>query len=201
MRALRPASTLPQHSSRRRLAVSSARLPRRQRRQQRHSSQPRPRPRRRRPSKASEKAAAGTGLLGTAAPPLPPATTLQSPKAATLAAPTTATLAGAAAAGALIVASPQRPPGNTKLEPLTIAEVGQGTISRLVSNDGSSLIEIIDRLHQTLDPAASEFVDVRTRAGVVGATSVCETTFGLSSAKGRAPQLPHADQTRADCTG
>ena len=46
---LRPASTLLQHLSRRRLAVSSARLPRRRRRQQRHSSQPRPKPRRRRP--------------------------------------------------------------------------------------------------------------------------------------------------------
>jgi hypothetical protein len=44
---------------------------------------------------------------------------------------------------------------------------------------------------------ASEFVGVRTKAGVVGATSVCKT-FGISSTKGRAPQSARACKSDED---
>ena len=46
--------------------------------------------------------------------------------------------------------------GGLKLEPLQLAEVKPASISRLMLKDGTGLVEIVDRLHQTLMPTAGQ---------------------------------------------
>jgi hypothetical protein len=52
--------------------------------------------------------------------------------------------------------SPRKVPGGAKLEPLAPADVGSDSILRLIGNDGSSLIECIDRMHHYLQPAVPQ---------------------------------------------
>ena len=71
-----------------------------------------------------------------------------------------ATLAYAAAAGAAAAAaaglggSPAKTGGGTKLEPLAVADFkAKGTcLERLIGGKGDSMIEVVDRMHQSLWP-------------------------------------------------
>ena len=108
---------------------------------------PAPSPSKKQAKKAAAAAAAAPG--GTAATPV----TLTGP--APGAAVTTIALHNAAAAGAAAAglgASPAKVAGGAKLEPLTISDFSAKgpCLNRLIGGKGDSMVEVADRMHQTL---------------------------------------------------
>ena len=147
------------------------------------SPEPTPSPSKRAAKKAAKLvAAAGTGQPGTAATPLlltGPSETAQV---------SGATLADAAAAGAAAAAvaglggSPAKPGGGIKLEPLAIAafRAKGASLERLVGGKGDSMIEVVDRMHQTLWPDTPQ---AELPCGWKCTAGVCRPKEGQTCAK------------------